>query len=552
MSIRTKILLPLLAFLALGIGLAGAVGLRSLSAFSQLAGLAEQTIEADTVSREARDRFERGEALLARILAMTDLIDPGKVESDFKATAAELATNLDRLAAAALSARMSEKSRAAAAEAARWQADAEILLGIRRAREIPTMEMMGRHSVRLRSQLNDAVALAAEEARVGMSTAGAALAWQIWLVLGFGLLAAGLGAAGAIWLAGSLSKPLIRLADDAGNLAAGDLAVNVTGLERRDEVGAMAAAVQVFKESLLRACQMEADTALARAGVEAQRRAATRDLADDFERAVGHVIGTVAAASSALRETAEAMTTTARRTVDRSSAVSVAAGEAATNANAVAAATEKLGSSVREIGRRVDGSAALARAAVAEAGQSATLVRDLSAEAALIGDVLGTISTIAAQTNLLALNATIEAARAGPAGRGFAVVAAEVKALAAQTAKATNEIGSQITRIQDATCGSVSVIEGIAARIREISDSATSIATAVEEQGAATQEIARNVGHAAAGANRVNTHIADVADAAETTGSAAAQVFASASDLSRQSEHLGAAVAQFLATVRAA
>ena len=552
MSIRTKILLPLLAFLALGIGLAGIIGFRSLSAFSGLAALSEKTITANNASRGAQDRFEAGEQLLARVLAMTDLIDPKTVATTFEKAEAGLSDELARLRDAVLSERMSGLAAEATAEASRWQADAQILLGIRTAREIPTMETMSRHSLKLRQYLAGAVALAGEEARVQTAEAGASLTTQIWTMLGFGAVIATAGAAGAVWLAGNLSAPLMRLVEDAGRLAGGDVSVQIMGAGRRDEVGAMAAAVQVFKDNLIRAYALEDETTLARAGAEAQRKAAMRDMADGFERAVGTIIGTVATSANALRSTAQTMTATARRTVDSSGTVASAADEAAGNVNTVAAAAEQLGSSVQEIGRQVDGSAELARAAVAEAQQSAALVHELSVAASRIGDVVRMISDIAAQTNLLALNATIEAARAGESGRGFAVVAAEVKALASQTAKATDEIGGQIARIQGATEGSVRAIDGIAGRIREISDVATSIAAAVEEQGAATQEIARNVSQAADGANRVSVTIADVNQEAVATGSAAAQVLTSASDLSRQSEHLNAEIERFLANVRAA
>ncbi|MBY0250779.1 MAG: methyl-accepting chemotaxis protein, partial [Methylobacterium organophilum] len=225
---------------------------------------------------------------------------------------------------------------------------------------------------------------------------------------------------------------------------------------------------------------------------------------------------------------------------------------AAANVNTVAAAAEELGSSVQEIGRQVSGSAELARVAVAEATNTVALVQDLSSAAAKVGDVVALISGIAAQTNLLALNATIEAARAGAAGRGFAVVASEVKALAEQTARATEEITGQIGRIQSSTGQAASAIDGIGRRIREIDGVAASIAAAVEQQGAATQEIVRNVAEAAAGTGAVTGTIASLAQSAEETGTAAAQVLGAATEMSRQSEHLGAEVARFLATVRAA
>ncbi|MDB5647962.1 methyl-accepting chemotaxis protein [Methylobacterium sp.] len=369
------------------------------------------------------------------------------------------------------------------------------------------------------------------------------------ILVGFALLIA---AGAAIALALGVSRPLRHMTDSMKRLADGDTGTPIPGAGRGDEIGAMAGAVQVFKDNILRTRALEAETAAARADAEVQRRATMHGLADRFEAAVGGVVAQVGTAAARLQATAGSMSTNASETAQRSATVAAAADQASANVTTVAAAAEELGSSVDEIGRQVQGSASLSREAVTEAGQTATFVRDLSEAAQRIGDVVAMISTIAGQTNLLALNATIEAARAGEAGRGFAVVAAEVKELANQTARATDEITGQIARIQASTGQAVSAIGGITGRIREISDVASSIAAAVEEQGAATQEIVRNVAQASIGTGDVTRNVSGVASAAEETGAAAAQVLASASDLSAQSEQLGAQVAHFLATIRAA
>ncbi|WP_267424465.1 methyl-accepting chemotaxis protein [Methylobacterium sp. GC_Met_2] len=350
----------------------------------------------------------------------------------------------------------------------------------------------------------------------------------------------------------SVARPVRAMTAFMTGLAAGDLTQEVPGAQRRDEIGAMASSVQVFKDGLIRMKALEAETAQARLAAEEQRKAGMRQMADGFESAVGGIIGMVSSSATELQITAQAMTATATETATQSTTVAAAAEEAASNVNTVAAAAEELGSSVQEIGRQVAGSAELAQRAVHEADQTVAMVQELNVAVSRIGDVVSLISGIAGQTNLLALNATIEAARAGAAGKGFAVVASEVKALAEQTAKATSEISGQIAQIQASTGHAVKSIAGITGRIREIDEVATSIAAAVEEQGAATQEIVRNVTQAAIGTREVTSNISGVAGAAEGTGAAASQMLGAASELSRQSEHLAAEVGGFLATVRAA
>ena len=369
---------------------------------------------------------------------------------------------------------------------------------------------------------------------------------------------AGLGSVALAALGGlallqiGIARPIHAITGTMTRLAADDLSVAVPGVGRRDEVGAMADAVQVFRDKLARNQVLEAEAAEARAAVETQRRAAMHDLADRFEAAVGGVVRAVAAAAAELQSAAESMSAAATQTAQQSVTVASAAEQAAANVGTVAAAAEQLGTSVSEIGRQVQGSAGFATAAVADAEKSATLMQTLRAGAARIGDVVSLIAGIAAQTNLLALNATIEAARAGEAGRGFAVVATEVKDLASQTAKATEEVARQIGEIRSWTGDASDAITVVVSRIGEISVLAGGIAAAVEEQGAATQEIVRNVGQAAQGTGAVTNNIVGVAHAAEEAGAAAEQVLGSAADLSSQAQRLDAEVRRFLTSVRAA
>jgi methyl-accepting chemotaxis protein len=370
-------------------------------------------------------------------------------------------------------------------------------------------------------------------------------------------------------------RPLKALTAGMRRLADGDFSVVLPGLGRGDEIGEVAAAVETFKAKAVEKARREADEREARsladqeakrAAVESEaeqrrqadeeaaraRKHAMQRLADEFEAAVGGIVGAVSSAATELEAAAGSLSDTARSTQALTTTVAASSEEAAANVQSVASAAEEMSSSVAEIGRHVETSSRITGEAVRQAHDTDSRIGELAAAAARIGDVVKLITSVAEQTNLLALNATIEAARAGDAGRGFAVVASEVKALAAQTAKATSEIETHISGMQAATDVSVTAIKGIAATIGRVSDIATSIAAAVEEQGAATGEIARNAQEAHKGTADVAKDVASVDRGAAETGSAATQVLSSAASLSRESNRLQMEVDRFLASVRAA
>ena len=360
-----------------------------------------------------------------------------------------------------------------------------------------------------------------------------------------------IGIAVSFYLVRDVSSGIASIVTPMQALGKGDLGAEVPHQGEKTEIGAMADTLQVFKEALIaKKAADEAAAVDAEAKIERGRR--VDSITRDFESMIGEIVQTVSSASTQLEASAGTLSKTAERSQSLTTAVAAASEEASTNVQSVASATEELSSSVNEISRQVQESARMATDAVGQARVTNDRVSELSKAASRIGDVVELINTIAGQTNLLALNATIEAARAGEAGRGFAVVASEVKALAEQTAKATGEIGQQITGIQGATQESVGAIKEISGTIERLSEISSTIAAAVEEQGAATHEISRNVQQAAQGTQQVSANITDVQLGAAETGSASSQVLSAAQLLSGDSNRLKLEVGKFLDSVRAA
>ncbi|MGX1353666.1 methyl-accepting chemotaxis protein [Bradyrhizobium elkanii] len=390
-----------------------------------------------------------------------------------------------------------------------------------------------------------------ENAEQGLASAYSSARFSFVVAL-IGLLAVVAVSAGLIVMVRRrILNPIAALTGRMSRLAAGEVAETIPGAARKDEIGAMAAAVQVFKDNKIEADRLAAEKE-AENDVKMRRARVLDDLTRTFEAKVAELVGGLSAASSVMEETAQSMSDTAAATNRQAAVVAAASDQTSTNVQTVASATEELTSSISEIARQVATSTEIAARAVDHARRTGDTARSLAEGAQKIGDVVTLIQSIAAQTNLLALNATIEAARAGEAGRGFAVVASEVKSLAGQTAKATTEISEQITAIQTASDETVTAIRSVIDVITEIDQIGTAIAAAIEEQGSATKEISRSVQEAARGTQEVNSNISGVQRAADDTGGAANQVLGAAEQLSTQSKDLAGQVNRFLSDVRAA
>lgn len=380
--------------------------------------------------------------------------------------------------------------------------------------------------------------------------ASADRAW--WLSIGIAALGVMLAAIVGYLIARSISRPILSITSVMRELADGRLDVAVPTSQANDEVGAMVKAVTVFRDNAVNFAKLQAEQLEAKAQSEAEKRRAFAALADNFEASIRDVVTTVSAAAVEMEHTARSMSAIVAQSREQTRTVSSVSALASENVQTVAAAAEELSSSMAEISRRLAHATEVVGKAASDGRQSNARVQSLADAAQKIGDVVSFINGIAGQTNLLALNATIEAARAGEAGRGFAVVASEVKALATQTAKATEEIGAQVTAVQGETAGAVDGIQSICTTIQQVDEISAAIAAAVGQQGTATQEIAQNVQQAAARTGEVSQNIVGVTDGIAATGAAAEEVLGSAIELSKQSQRLRDEVDRFLAQIRAA
>ncbi|MBI5112408.1 MAG: methyl-accepting chemotaxis protein [Rhodovulum sp.] len=524
---------------------------------AEYSSILEKDVQGMKAGLRANQRIFDFGRLAWRIIAETEMADMKRTSEEVRASIQEFNKNIKTAEALlpAMADRLRQVEQAFTDVTANdYPAIEKATMADNNVEALRLSKAMAEKNTALRRQMVDVTADIEKTLQARSDAATAAVNSTIWLTIALvgGAFLGVLALAFAIVQFG-ISRPIAALTAGMRKLADGQFDIALAGLGRKDEIGEIADAVEAIKRKAIEkahaeaAAQAEADERLA-----AERKREMHRIADNFEAAVGEIVETVSSASTELEAAAGTLTQTAETTQHLATRVAAASETASTNVQSVASATNELTASVHEISRQVQESSRIAGEAVKQAEKTDGRINELSQAASRIGDVVKLITAIAEQTNLLALNATIEAARAGEAGKGFAVVAQEVKALAAQTGKATGEIGAQIAGMQQATQDSVVAIKEIGGTIGRIAEIASTIAAAVEEQGAATGEIARNVQQASQGTTEVASNIGEVDRGAAETGSASSQVLSSAQSLSSESNRLKLELSKFLVTIRAA
>ncbi|HSM20547.1 MAG TPA: methyl-accepting chemotaxis protein [Hyphomicrobiales bacterium] len=551
MSIRNKILLPLLAVVFVATGLSLWIAQLAHSGANLLESAMDRAQEANDASRAAADHFAAAEAVLERVLAMTRLLDPDQTQAAFNEQASLIADDIGRLTRVAVTEELEELVTRISHQYGAWLGDANILLGITESRKVPTLERMARHREGLSANLQQVDALARRDAQAHVTAAGEQMFGQIATALIVVALVSVTGVIATILIANGLSRPLSALVRDAEKLAAGDTSVHFLGLSRTDEVGTVARAIAGFRDGVVARAKLEEGAQRDREARE-QRQIRIETLIDEFRSTATELLGAVDTETGKMTSTAKVLADIADQTSARADGAARASQDASANVEMVASASEELATSIGTIEEQINHALVIIRQATDGARASDKKVSGLAEAAGRIGQVVDLIQDIAEQTNLLALNATIEAARAGTAGKGFAVVASEVKTLANQTARATDEIAQQIAEIQGATGEAVAAIGGITEIIEEVNRCSESIFHAMHEQGTATAEISQNVARASVRTKTVSENIEGVTPAAGETNRSAEELAEAASSTADKIARLRQTVDRFLGDVAAA
>jgi methyl-accepting chemotaxis protein len=517
----------------------------------RLAAVIDDALTATNATIAARHHFNLAEDVITRVLEMNTLIEPETIRADIEVEVVALRNNLETLQSLANQEEFSAVVDEALGEFERWHHDARILLGLTQSQTVPTLERLDRYRRSLAALLDEAARLARATAHTQVEAADADLDRQSVLVLAVLSLLIVAGLFGAFLMASRISKPLTALVSDAQKLAEGDASVEFAETARSDEVGAVARAIAGFRDGVLARGELEASAREANRSTE-QRQQKTEHLIAGFRSEMAGLLSALNLEADQMAETAQCLTQIADETRVKAEGATKASSEAATNVDMVAVSAEELTASINDVERQVFQALDVIGKATSGAQASTRKVGSLSSAAGQIGEVVNLIRDIAEQTNLLALNATIEAARAGDAGRGFSVVASEVKSLANQSAKATEDIALHIAEIQAATNDAVLSINEISTVMNEANEYAAAIAKAVGDQSLATGEIRQNVFSVSTSTRSVSETIEAVSDTANRTNHSAEQMSRAANTTQNKIALVGGAVENFLRDVTAA
>lgn len=551
MSIRQKIFLGFAAVVFVG-ALQGVYSIWNVGNISKLMDVVfSKPFAAVENARGAWSDFRHVQDHVTKVVSMTSPVETSDSLQAFKSRYARFSIRLIKLKGATLSDDSGRLLGKIERSAGIWKNHALTLLGAKPSESIPSPHLMHELQAEIARELDRLVDLTLSEAGTLKADIGDQIGTAELLGLIFLVCSALLGALMAVGIGLHIVRPLQRLQTTMARIAEDDLETEISDAERKDEIGAMATTLAIFRENALQRVALEASTNEDQAARSARQRKVDQ-LISDFRESVTIGLESVRNNTGQMEATARALTSTAEQTSQQATTAAQASDEASQNVNAVTAAAGQLASSVEEISRQVSATTDIVRQATSAAEESDTKIGGLAEAAQAIGDVLSLIRDIAEQTNLLALNATIEAARAGEAGKGFAVVAAEVKELATQTGKATEDIAAQITNIQSQTGDAVTGIRQIADIMKDVNSKTAAIASAVEQQGTSTDEISQSVQRAASGSNTVSTNISGMTSAANETSQSADKMFNASHDVTAQAEDLRGIIDQFLDEVAAA
>lgn len=551
MSVRSKIIFPILGSILVGLLASSLIGWSALSGHNVVSDKVEKSLSGIALTAKISDDFNHAKALNDRVLAMTTLIAHDVIKKEFTGLTTSLGKNISQLQEVALSNKLHNESVALQKLYENWRKDSSIILGLTQSDSIPTREKIDRYRNAMVAKIETINGLVSHDANVQIEAAGVQLSTTIktYLILVFVLSAIGIII--AILFAHSISKPLFKLVKNAEKLADGDTSVVFEQQTRKDEIGAVANAIAGFRDGVVKQAELEVHS-LNEQEVQIERQKKVSNAIAAFESQANDFLQSVEDRMGQTETTTDVLSNLANDTTGRADDAATASQQATNDVQIAAQATEELNENINQIGQQISASSKKIGVASDTTKQTNKKIDTLAQGADRIGEIVTLIQGIAEQTNLLALNATIEAARAGEAGRGFSVVATEVKSLANQTANATKEISTRIAEIQNLTADAVLGISQINGAMDEVNELTLSISTAMTQQSAATNEISQSILSAAGKTELTNNNMSAVSQAIGQTTQSVGEVKQTATDAKHKMQNLQSSIRTFLASVRAA